>query len=81
MPMKLMNIGFGNLINMERVVAVVSTDSSPAKRMMQTGKERGRLIDATHGRKTKSVLITDSDHIVLSYLEPEMIEKRLAEEG
>ena len=71
--MKLINIGFGNYVNAARVVAVVSPDSSPVKRMVQDGKERGTLIDATHGRRTKSVIITDCDDLVLSYLDPEDI--------
>ncbi len=71
--MTLINIGFGNLINADRVISVVSPESAPVKRMVQRSKEDGTLIDATHGRKTMSVIITDSDHIVLSYLEPEQI--------
>ena len=59
--MKLVNIGFGNLINADRVIAVISPDSAPAKRMIQESKERANLIDATHGRKTKGIIITDSD--------------------
>lgn len=78
--MKLVNIGFGNLINAERVISILSPESAPVKRMIQTGKENGTLIDATHGRKTQCVIITDSDNIVLSYLEPEAIEKRFKEE-
>ncbi|MBQ3903898.1 MAG: DUF370 domain-containing protein [Eubacterium sp.] len=79
--MKLVNIGFGNLINAERVVSIVSPESAPVKRIVQTGKENGTLIDATHGRKTKSVIVTDSDNVVLSYLEPETIQKRFEEEA
>ena len=79
--MKLVNIGFGKLINAERVVSIVSPESAPVKRIVQTGKENGTLIDATHGRKTKSVMVTDSDNVVLSYLEPETIQKRFEEEA
>ncbi len=79
--MKLVNIGFGNLINADRVISIVSPESAPVKRIVQTGKERSTLIDATHGRKTKSVIITDSDNVVLSYLELKDIEKRFKEEG
>lgn len=79
--MKLVNIGFGNLINAERVVSIVSPESAPVKRIVQTGKENGTLIDATHGRKTKSVIVTDSDNVVLSYLEPVTIQKRFEEEA
>ena len=78
--MKLVNIGFGNLINADRVISIVSPESAPVKRIVQTGKENGTLIDATHGRKTKSVIITDSDNVILSYLELENIAKRFEEE-
>ncbi len=78
--MKLVNIGFGNLINAERVVSILSPESAPVKRIIQNGKENGTLIDATHGRKTKSVIITDSDNVVLSYVDPETIQKRFKEE-
>lgn len=66
--MDLVNIGFGNLVSSERVVAVISPESAPIKRMVQDAKERGTLIDATQGRKTKSVIFTDSEHIILSYI-------------
>ena len=69
--MKLINIGFGNLVSAERVVAIVSPDSAPIKRMVQDTRERGMLIDATYGRKTASIFIMDSDHVVLSALPPE----------
>lgn len=69
--MKLINIGFGNLVSQERVVAIVSPDSAPIKRMVQESRERGMLIDATYGRKTASILVMDSDHVILSALAPE----------
>ena len=69
--MKLINIGFGNLVSAERVVAIVSPDSAPIKRMVQETRERGMLIDATYGRKTASIFIMDSEHVVLSALPPE----------
>ena len=69
--MKLINIGFGNLVSRDRVVAIVSPDSAPIKRMVQETRERGMLIDATYGRKTASIFIMDSDHVVLSALPPE----------
>ncbi|MGI6772295.1 MAG: DUF370 domain-containing protein [Clostridiales bacterium] len=75
--MKLINIGFGNMLNSDRLLAVLSPDSAPIKRIIQESKERGRLIDASHGRRTRAVLITDSDHVVLSYLQPETISSRL----
>ena len=75
--MKLINIGFGNMISASRLVAVVSPDSEPIKRMVQEARERGNLIDASYGRRTRAVLITDSDHIVLSALQPETVAGRL----
>ena len=69
--MKLINIGFGSLVSEERLVAIVSPDSAPIKRMVQESRERGMLIDATYGRKTASIFIMDSDHVILSALPPE----------
>ena len=74
--MKLINIGFSNLVNLDKIVAVISPDSAPAKRIVAEAKKEMRLIDATQGRKTESVIITDSDHIILSYLSNEEIQKR-----
>lgn len=71
--MKLVNIGFGNLINADRVISIISPESAPAKRIVQKGKEDGTLIDATHGRKTMSIIITDSDNVVLSYMDLKQI--------
>ena len=73
----MVNIGFGNMISASRLVAVVSPDSAPIKRMVQEARERGNLIDASYGRRTRAVLITDSDHIVLSALQPETVAGRL----
>lgn len=75
--MKLINIGFGNMINASRIIAVVSPDSAPIKRIVQESKERGTLIDATQGRRTRAVIIMDSDHVVLSYLQSETVAGRL----
>lgn len=75
--MKLLNIGFGNMVSAERLIAVVSPDSAPIKRLIQESRERGMLIDATYGRKTASVFIMDSDHVVLSAIQPETIANRL----
>lgn len=75
--MKLINIGFGNLISATRLVAIVSPESAPIKRMIQEAKENGTLIDATHGRRTRAVLITDSDHIILTYLQSETVASRI----
>lgn len=71
--MKLVNIGFGNAVNADRVIAVVSTDSAPVKRIIAEAKEKHMLIDATQGRKTQTVLIMDSDHVVSTYLKAETI--------
>ena len=79
--MKLINIGFGNMISAERLVAIVSPESAPIKRIIQDAKERGTLIDATHGRRTRAVIITDSDHIVLTYLQSETVANRLNDES
>ena len=75
--MKLVNVGFGSLVSAERLIAVVGSDSAPVKRMIQEARERGILIDATYGRKTKAVLIMDNDHLVLSALSPETIALRV----
>ena len=79
--MKLINIGFGNLVNAERVVAVVVPDSAPVKRIIQNAKDAGRLIDVTQGRKTMSVVFTDSEHVILSYLKPEKISDRFPDDS
>ena len=75
--MQLVNIGFGSLISTERLIAVVSPDSAPVKRLVQEARDRGMLIDATFGRKTASVFIMDSDHVVLSALSTEKMAPRL----
>ena len=74
--MKLINVGFGNAVNADRVIAIVSTDSAPIKRIISEAKEKRMLIDATQGRKTQAVLIMDSDHVVLSALQPETVAGR-----
>jgi len=79
--MKLINIGFGSLVCAQRILAVVSPDSAPIKRMVQEARERGVLIDATYGRKTKGVLIMDNDHLVLSALSPETVAGRLEDKN
>jgi len=75
--LKLINIGFGNLVSAGRLVAVVSPESAPIKRLTQEARDRGILIDATYGRRTKAVLIMDNDHVVLSALSPEAIAGRV----
>lgn len=77
--MKLINIGFGNMVSASRLVAIVSPDSAPIKRIVQDAKEKGTLIDATHGRRTRAVIITDSDLIILTYLQSETVAARLDE--
>lgn len=78
--MKLINIGFGNLVSASRLIAIVSPDSAPIKRMVQEARDRGVLIDATYGRRTKAVLIMDNDHLVLSALQPETVSNRVSGE-
>lgn len=75
--MQLVNIGFGNMVSANRMVAIVSPESAPIKRLVQDAKERGTLIDATHGRRTRAVIITDSDLIILTYLYPETVANRV----
>ncbi len=71
--MKLINVGFGNMVSSERMVAVVKPESAPVKRMIQEARDGGMLIDATYGRRTRTVIIMDSDHVVLSAIQPEKI--------
>ncbi|MBO5208959.1 MAG: DUF370 domain-containing protein [Lachnospiraceae bacterium] len=78
---KLIHIGFGNVVNTGKIVAIVSPDSAPIKRMVQKAKEEGRAIDATQGRKTKAVLIMENNQVVLSALLPETISNRAQTEG
>ena len=75
--MRLVNIGFGNCVNSERIISIVSPESAPIKRIVQVSKEKGMLIDASQGRKTKSVILMDSDHCILSYLQPETLTGRI----
>ena len=78
--MKLVNIGFGNMVSANRMIAIVSPESAPIKRIIQEAKERGMLIDATHGRRTRAVIITDSAHIILTYLQAETLANRMTDE-
>ena len=75
--MKLINIGFGNMISSSRLITIVSPESAPIKRIIQEARERGMLIDATYGRRTRAVIITDSDHVILSAVQPETVANRL----
>ncbi len=78
--MKLINIGFGNIVFANRVIAMVSPESAPIKRIIQEAREKGNLIDATQGRRTRAVIIMDSDHVVLSAIQPETVAGRLDKE-
>ncbi len=75
--MRLLNIGFGNMVSADRLIAIVSPDSAPIKRMIQESREKGLLIDGTYGRRTRAVILMDSDHVVLSAIQPETIANRL----
>ena len=74
--MRLVNIGFGNMVSAQRLISVIGPDSAPVKRMVQEAREAGELIDATYGRKTRAVLIMDSGHVILSALQPETLSAR-----
>ena len=76
--MKLINIGFGNMVAAGRVIAIVSPESAPIKRIIQDAIERGSLIDATYGRRTRAVLMMDSDHVILSAVQPETVANRVS---
>ena len=78
--MKFINIGFGNMISAGRIVAIASPDSAPVKRLVQDAREDGRVIDVSCGRRTRAVIITDSDHVILSAIQTETITNRLANE-
>lgn len=75
--MKFINVGFGNMVAVERVVALASPDSAPIKRLVQDAKDDGRAIDVTCGRRTRSVIVTDSEHVILSAIQTETIANRL----
>lgn len=77
MDIKLINIGFGNIVSANRVIAIVSPESAPIKRIISDAKEKGLLIDATYGRRTRAVIIMDSNHVVLSAIQPETVGNRL----
>ena len=78
--MKLINIGFGNMVSANRLIAIVSPESAPIKRIIQDARDRGTLIDATYGRRTRAVLIMDSDHVILSAIQTETLWNRLDQE-
>ena len=75
--MKLVNIGYGNLVSSNRIIAVIGPESAPIKRIIQDARDKGSLIDATYGRRTRAVLIADSGHVILSAIQPETISARM----
>lgn len=75
--MKFINIGFGNIVSAHRLIAIVSPESAPIKRIIQDARDTGKLVDATYGRRTRAVIITDSDHVILSAVQPETVAHRL----
>lgn len=77
--MKLINIGFGSMLAAERILSVLEPDSAPIKRIVQEARDRGMLIDASYGRKTKSVILMDTDHVILSAISPETLGERVEE--
>lgn len=77
--MQLINIGFGNMVSSARLITIVSPESAPIKRIVQDAREQGRLIDATYGRRTRAVIVMDSDHVILSAIQPETVASRLNE--
>ncbi|MFP6563599.1 MAG: DUF370 domain-containing protein [Myxococcota bacterium] len=75
----MINVGYGNLVMASRVVAIISPQSAPMRRLREEASERGKLVDATQGRRTRSILVTDSDHVILSAINPETVASRLAD--
>ena len=75
--MKFVNIGFGNIVSVNRIISVVSPESAPIKRIVQDARDAGKLIDATYGRRTRAVIIMDSEHVILSAVQPETVASRL----
>lgn len=75
--MKFINIGFGNIVSAHRLIAIVSPESAPIKRIVQDARDNGKLIDATYGRRTRAVIIMDSEHVILSAVQPETVANRL----
>lgn len=77
--MKLINIGFGNMVSASKLIAIVSPESAPIKRIVQDARDKGCLIDATYGRRTRAVIVMDSDHVILSAIQPETVANRVVE--
>ncbi len=80
MQLELISIGYGNVVVAQRIIAVITPDSSPVRRLREEAQQAGKLVDATHGRKTRAIIVTDSDHVILSALQPETISQRFAGE-
>jgi regulator of extracellular matrix RemA (YlzA/DUF370 family) len=78
MDIKLVNIGFGNIVTANRIIAIVSPESAPIKRIIQEAREKGVLVDATYGRRTRAVIVADSGHVILSAVQPETVANRLS---
>lgn len=78
MEIKLVNIGFGNIVAANRIIAIVSPESAPVKRVIQEAREKGVLVDATYGRRTRAVIVVDSGHVILSAVQPETVANRLS---
>ena len=79
MDIKLINIGFGNIVSANRIIAIVSPESAPIKRIIQEARDAQRLIDATYGRRTRAVVVTDRDHVILSAVQPETVAHRIVD--
>ncbi|MDP4163887.1 MAG: DUF370 domain-containing protein [Bacillota bacterium] len=79
MSIKLINIGYGNIVSANRIISIVSPESAPIKRIIQDARDRGSLIDATYGRRTRAVIVMDSDHVILSAVQPETVAHRLSD--
>ncbi len=77
MSLKLINIGFGNVVSANRIISIVSPESAPVKRIITVARDNNKLVDATYGRRTRAVIITDSDHVVLSAVQPETVGQRV----
>lgn len=77
MDIKLVNIGFGNVVSANRIISIVSPESAPIKRIIQEARDHGKLIDASYGRRTRAVIIADSDHVILSAVQPETVAHRV----
>ncbi len=77
MDIKLINIGFGNIVAANRIISIISPESAPIKRIIQEARDKGMLVDATYGRRTRAVVVTDSGHIILSAVQPETVANRL----